>query len=194
MPQPRALTSAQSHEDLFIQHYDQLLAWDLQLSEGDRSQAKDLVQDAFVQFTFRRRDLNSIENLEGYFRGILRHLHLSQIRRAARASQGLNSAIDFEAAEVVLRTIDVRGQTQIQDELRSICHYASVRKESSITGSVLILRFFHRYYPTEAARIVRTSRQVVDNSLRIARREARAYLDDPNALAFMAKDAPIGPK
>jgi DNA-directed RNA polymerase specialized sigma24 family protein len=194
MSNPRTLTSAQSHEDIFIQHYDQLIVWALQLTEGDKSQAKDLVQDAFVQFTFRRRDLSSIENIEGYFRGILRHLHLSQIRRATRASKVLNSAIDFEAAEVVLRTVDTRGETQVQDELRSICHYACVRKETSITGSVLILRFFHGYYPTEAARIMRTSRQVVDNSLRVARREARAYLDNPNALAFIARDEPVDPR
>ncbi|HKZ81265.1 MAG TPA: sigma-70 family RNA polymerase sigma factor [Pyrinomonadaceae bacterium] len=194
MIKPRPLSSAKTHEDLFIQRYDQLLAWALQLTEGDRAQAKDLVQDAFVQFTFRQPDLNSIENLEGYLRGILRHLHLSQLRRAARASKVLHSAIDFEAAEVVLRTIDVRGQTQIQDELRSICHYACVRKESSSSGSVLILRFFHGYYPTEAARIMRTSRQVVDNSLRSARREARVYLEDPNFLTFMAKGAETVPR
>src|SRR5260370_39667216 len=123
MPQPRALTSAQSHEDLFIQHYDQLLAWALQLSEGDRSQAKDLVQDAYVQFTLHRRDLNSIDNLEGSLYGLLRHLHLSHLRRAARPSAGTQSLIAFESAELGLRAVDLRAQMQVQDELRLICRY-----------------------------------------------------------------------
>jgi DNA-directed RNA polymerase specialized sigma24 family protein len=40
-----------------------------------------------------------------------------------------------------------------------------VRKETSKAGSVLLLRFFRGYYPSELAQVLRTPRQVVDTWL-----------------------------
>jgi len=58
-------------------------------------------------------------------------------------------------------------------------------------GSVLLLRFFRGYYPSEVAQILRTPRQTIDNWVQIARREAKAYLNDPDGLTFMADKQPI---
>jgi len=87
--------------------------------------------------------------------------------------------------------IDPRDRLQAQEELRRVCHYACMRKETSKAGSVLILRFFHGYYPSEITKVIRGSRQAVDLRLRIARAEAKASLGNPEGLVFMnEKPAP----
>src|SRR5262245_42070068 len=83
MPKPWKMIAA-SHEDLFLERYERLLVWALQVTGRDRSLARDLVHDAFIQFTFTRPDLQAIDNLDGYLYGVLRHLHLSHLRRATR--------------------------------------------------------------------------------------------------------------
>ncbi len=47
---------------------------------------------------------------------------------------------------------------------------------------MLLLRFFHGYYPVEIAQVLRSPRRAVDDWLRIARREARLYLENPRRL------------
>src|SRR5262249_18571451 len=68
-----------------------------------------------------------------------------------------------------------------------------LRKETSKAASVLLLRFFHGYYPSEIALLLRTSRQAVDERLRLARSEAKLYLDDPQRLKFIAEGPPLKP-
>jgi DNA-directed RNA polymerase specialized sigma24 family protein len=72
---PRASSPTTDHEALFIERYQRLLGLALQLTEGDRERAEDIVHDAFIQFSFSRPDINQIENLEGYLYGMLRKLH-----------------------------------------------------------------------------------------------------------------------
>lgn len=185
-PSPNA-----SHDDLFIERYDRLLSWAIKLTDNNREMAEDLVQDAFVQFTFTRPELASILNLDAYLYGMLRHLHLSQVRRATRSRLQPLSIMEYESAETGLRSVDPRAQIQVQDELRHVCNYACVRKETAKVASVLILRFFHGYYPSEIVRLLRSSRAAVRERLRIARAEARLSLEDPKALGFIADDTAI---
>src|SRR5260370_27573677 len=167
------LKIASSHEELFADRYQRLLAWALQLTGNERELAEDLLHDAYVQFTFTQPDLGTIRNLDGYFYGMLRNLRLSQVRRETHNRLQQLSVIEYDSAEDGLRTIDLRDQLRVQDDLRQVCHYACVRKETARHASVLILRFFHGYYPSEIAQVLRTSRQAIDKSLLIARREAR---------------------
>src|SRR5262245_61056074 len=84
-PFSRELTDRElSHEDVFLQRYEWLLNWSLQLTRNDVELAEDLVHDAFIQFTLARPDLAAIHNLEGYLYGMLRNMHLSKLRRGAR--------------------------------------------------------------------------------------------------------------
>src|SRR5260370_20502317 len=159
-----------SHEDAFIERYARLMSQALHFTEGDQDRAQDLLHDAFIQFTLVRPDLEAITNLEGYLFVTLRNLRLSQVRRAAHHAHTLGSLASYDSLELGLRARDLRTQIQAQDELRLICNYATTRKETSKAGSILILRFFHGYYPSEAAQILRTPRRVVDNWLRLARR------------------------
>ena len=179
-----------SPEDVFVQRYDLLLKWSLSLTGNDRTQAEDLVHDAFIQFTVRRSELGAIENTDAYLNRMLRNMYLSQIRRSAVVQDPSFSIANFDSFEIGLRTIDSVERIDVQDELRQICQYACARKEGSKAGCVLILRFFHGYYPSEIAQILRTSRKAVDRYLLISRRESKIYLSDPNALRFTAKNSP----
>src|SRR6266545_1758157 len=173
------------HEELFMHRYERLLGWALQVTDHDRARAEDLVHDIFIQFTLSHPDIDRLHNVDGYLYTMLRNMHLSQIRRATRLRDAAPSLADFDSAELGIRTVDPRNQIQVREELRLICQYASVRKNSSKAGCVLILRFFQGYYPSEIARILRSNCAAVDQWLRIARREVRMYLDDRDSLTFI---------
>ena len=176
---------AKSHADLLIDRYQRLRAWALQLTEHDPERAQELLQDFFVHFTVSHPELDSIQDLDSYLFVVMRNLHLSHVRSASRTSQRVLSIVEFDSAEVGLWAADTRDRIRMQDELRAVCRYACLRKESSKAGSVLILRFFHGYYPEEIARVLRVTRPSVKEHLRLARAEARVYLDDPERLTFL---------
>src|SRR5712671_74278 len=185
---PSARTSSESptcHEDLFVQRYTSLREWALRLSGGDRLEADDLLHNAFLQFVLRRRDLSEIENLDAYLYGLLRRLRLSHARSALRRRQEPLAAVDYDTADMSLPGADVRELLQVREELRGVCEYACLRKGTSKAGSVLILRFFHGFYPKEIAKILRSPLRLANDWLRIARREARAYLEHPSTLRFL---------
>ncbi len=185
----KLLSRKASNEELFIERYDRLMRWSLQLTEQDHELAEDLLHDAFIQFTLSSADIDAIQNLEGYLYGMLRNLHLSQVRRTTRHRFQQLSIVEYESALIGLRSVDPRTQIQVQQELRQICQYACVRKESSKAGSVLILRFFHGYYPSEIVKILRSTRKAMDDRLRLARAEAKAALESPESLAFIGATA-----
>jgi RNA polymerase sigma factor (sigma-70 family) len=184
MLRPRAIR-ATDHEALFIERYQRLLGSALQLTEGNREWAEDLVHDAFIHFIFSRSDIDSIENLDGYLYGMLRKLHLSHMRRESRSRIRPHYLVEYDSAETGLHMIDPRDQLQVQEDLRRVCHYACTRKETSKAGSVLILRFFHGYYPSEITKVIHGSRQAVDLRLLRARAEAKANLANPERLVFI---------
>lgn len=176
---------SEAHEDVFLGRYTRLRAWAIQLTEGDRERAEDLVHSAYIQFTLTRPDLNAIVNLDGYFYRMLRNLYLSEVRRSLRQQHRALSIIDYDSAEIGLRAADPRQHIRLQDELRQVCQYACARKETSKAGSVLILRFLHGYYPREIAQVMRSTREAVEERLRVARSEASQYLTNPDSLRFM---------
>jgi RNA polymerase sigma factor (sigma-70 family) len=176
-------------EELFISRYTNLRDQAMRLTDRDAEEAEDLLHDAFIHFTLSQTPVENIQNLDGYLYTMLRNLKLSHARRLARTPQGYLSLIDYDSAEAGLNSTDPRDKIKVQDELRAICQYACVRKESSKAGSVLILRFFHGYYPQEIAQILRSPRSAVDNLLQTARRETRAYKADPDSLTFLHSNA-----
>src|SRR5215471_10360642 len=174
-----------THADAFIDRYERLRSWALQLTERDHERAEDLLHDAFIQFTLSRPDLNAIADLDGYLFVCLRNLHLSQMRRATRCASRELSIVEYDSAEVGLWAVDPRDQIKTQDELRTVCHYACRRRKTSKAGSVLILRFFHGYYPEEVGRVLRMTRPAVKDRLRLARAEAKLYLSDSDRLNLL---------
>ena len=181
----RTWPTTTSHEELFIERYSRLLQWSLKLANGDRQLAEDIVHDAFLQFTLGRPDLDEIQNLDGYLYTTLRNRFLSHVRRNAKSPIDRLSAIDYDSAEISLRASDPRTLMQVHEELLLICRYACERKETSKAGSVLILRFIHAYYPAEIARIMKGTRQAVDIWIRLARSEAKQYVENPRSLSLL---------
>src|SRR6266446_2615040 len=175
----------EAHEEVFLARYGKLRSWALQLTEHDSERAEDLVHDAYIQFTLAQPDLDAISNLNGYLYSLLRNLHLSQLRRSTRRQHRTISIVDYDSAEIGLRAADPRERIRLQDQLREVCKYACMRKETSKAGSVLILRFLHGYYPREIAQVMRCTREAVEERLRVARSEARQYLENPKSLRFL---------
>ncbi|MGH9905956.1 MAG: RNA polymerase sigma factor, partial [Pyrinomonadaceae bacterium] len=192
MPKPRAISPSTSHEEVFAQRYRWLMGWALRLTNHDREQAEDLVHDTFVHFMITQTDLRTIESIEGYLYGMLRNLHVSQVRRALRLRETafpIADILSISETASVQNELRMAGQKlQVQDELCRICQYASIRKHSSKVGSVVILRFFHGYYPNEIAAVTRSTRAGVDKMLQRARTEARLYLKDPESLSFLNQE------
>ncbi|MBO0859854.1 MAG: sigma-70 family RNA polymerase sigma factor [Chloracidobacterium sp.] len=186
----KTIATPSVHEDLFLARYDWMYGWALRFTHHDHQLAEDLVQDAFIQFILARPDLQEIENLDAYLYGMLRYMHLSSLRRGARMQDRALSIVEYDSVITGLRAADPRDRIHLRDQLRRVCQYTCIRKETSRAGGVLILRFFHGYYPGEIAKVIGSSRPMVEKYLRIARSETRLYLEDPGALAFLQDVTP----
>ncbi len=181
----------EKREQLFTERYESLLAWAMRLTNQQRDAAEDLVQDAFVQFVLGRTRLEEIENIDGYLRRMLRYMHVSRLSRSAQLlHDAALSVADYDSCRLGWTTIEPPRRMQAFEELHQICTYACARKESSRAGSVLILRFFHDYFPTEIASILNSSRHCVDQWQGLARREAKLFIDDPGRLRFVNNTRP----
>lgn len=184
----RLLKKSLSHEEVFLERYSSMLTWARNLTKNDAELPEDLVQEAYIQFVLTAPALNEIKNLDGYLYGLLRNLSLSHFRRETRTRLEQLSIYEFDSAEDSLITIDLRDQENARDELQRICSFLTIRKKSARTAGVFILRFFHGYFPSEIARILRTSRPAVDVRLMTARKEIRAFLDNPKDVKFIGFD------
>ena len=181
-----------TREHLFTERYERLLTWALRLTNQHRASAEDLVQDAFIQFTRARTSLDSIENLDGYLRGMLRNMHISRISRwTQQVNENALSLADYDSFDLSWNAVEIQDRMQAQEQLRQICRYACIRKETSRAGSVLILRFLHDYSPSEIGRVLCSSRHCADQWQRLARREVKLYLDNPGQLRFVTSQPPM---
>ena len=193
LDQRRVATQPDEHrERLFTDRYGDLLAFAMRLTEYRRDVAEDLVQDAFVQFILGRTRLEEIENIDGYLKTMLRFMNISRINRSAQLlhDESALSFADYDSCRLGWTAIEPPRRMQASEELHQICTYACSRKESSRAGSVLILRFFHDYFPTEIARILNSSRQCVDQWQTLARREVKLFMNKPGRLRFVNGKAP----
>ncbi|HYK20000.1 MAG TPA: sigma-70 family RNA polymerase sigma factor, partial [Pyrinomonadaceae bacterium] len=182
----------ENREQLFTERYQGLLAWALRLTH-DREAAEDLVQDAFIQFVLGRSRLEEIENIDGYLRRMLRYMHCSRISRSTQhLHETALSLADYDSFRIGWTAVEPSRRVQASEELYQICSYACSRKESSKAGSVLILRFFHNYFPTEIASVLNSSRTSVDQWQRVARREAKLFMNRPGRLRFVNAKALLG--
>lgn len=169
-----------NHEEIFEEHYSWLMRWALRLTEGNQGEAEDLVHDLFIQLVRLRPRIHSdLDGVRGYLYTMLRNMHLSKLRRAQRSPICELLVVDYDSLEQGVRSISSRSQSAVWKELWQICEYACERKKSSRSASVLILRFLLAYFPSEIARILKTTRVPVDKYLHAARREARLCVSRP---------------
>jgi RNA polymerase sigma factor (sigma-70 family) len=177
-------------EQLFTERYASLRLWAVHLTNQE-SAADDLVQDAFVQWMLGRTRLEEIENIDGYLRTMLRNMHFSRISRAAqRLQETALSVADYDSGLLGWTAVEPPRRLQASEDLHQICAYACFRKESSKAGSILILRFFHNYFPTEIASVLNSSRNCVDQWQRLARREVKLFMNKPGGLRFVNGETP----
>ncbi len=179
MASPQPAAPVPNHECVFADRYPLLVKWAGLITGGDEVLAQDLVHDAYVQFVLARPDLTRIQSLDRYLYGMLRNLYVSHLRRATRMPENTLLVVDYDSVEISLKYADDRERLRVLDELWQACEYVCVRKETSRSGSIMILRFFHGYYPAEIARITGNSRAAVSESLRTAREEIQQYLRSP---------------
>ena len=185
----RIATHTSPQEELFLTKYVRLCEWAQKLTQNDRERAEDLVHDLYLQLVHACPNLDAVTNLDGYLYRTLYNLNISQLRRRANSQVQSLSVVDFDSAESSLRAADPRELIRYQDDLRQVCHYASIRKESSKAGTALILRFLHGYFPREIALVMKCTREAVEERLRLARNEARQFLQNPTQLRFLPKPA-----
>ena len=162
----------------------------MQLTHHDRERAEDLVQEVFAQFATAHTDLSVVQNIPAYLYTTLRNIHVSQVRLAGRSHGQAQSIVDYSGAEAALEATDPYSVFHAQDQLRRVCQYACLRKQTSRAGSVLILRYFHGYHVSEIAGILRGTFQAVRQQLTFARNEARLFLENPQALKVIQHASP----
>lgn len=176
-----------SHEEIFIGLYSRLRGWAIQIAQRDYELAEDLLHDAFIQFTVAQPDLREILNTEAYLYGLIRNLHLSHLRKKARRNKYTSLIIDFETMRIGLKSLKILDNYQVQEELKRVCYFLCLRKESSKSASVMLLRFFHGYFPGEIASVMRATPQVVKVRLNSARNEAKSVIEDPQTIKTIEK-------
>jgi RNA polymerase sigma factor (sigma-70 family) len=176
-----------NHEEVFINSYARLRGWAIQIARQDQELAEDLLHDAFIQFTSAQPELNSINNTEAYLYGVIRNLHLSYLRKKTRRDKFTPSIIDFETMRLGLKSAKFLDNFQAQEQLKRICYFLCLRKESSKSASVMIIRFFHGYFPVEIAQVMRANSQVVKVRLNTARNEAKSVIEDAQIIQTIEK-------
>jgi len=168
-------------DELFLQRYDVALKWALKITKYDHELAEDLVHNFYLQFEKIFRDGKSVNIacFDSYIYVSLRNIYTSHLRKSIKQREKETLAVeDFLFAD------DPRKQIKTREKLFAVCRYACLRKETSISSSVLILRYFHGYFPSEVARVLKSSRNVVEVRLAFARRESIAYLENPEEFDF----------
>jgi RNA polymerase sigma factor (sigma-70 family) len=184
-----------SHEDLFLGHYAWLVKRASQITQGRRDEADDLVQDLYIQLVHTRPNLDfgDDERVRGYLFNMMRNLSVSNARRAGRDALSNLLVIDYESAEFALASVDRSKLVQVRSALGRVCEYTCSRMQTSRSASVLALRFFLGYYPSEIVRILQTTPVAVDKLLQAARLEARVLLERPGTLRFLGQEIPLTP-
>jgi RNA polymerase sigma factor (sigma-70 family) len=185
-----------SHEELFLDHYSSLVERALQITRKRRDEANDLVHDLYVLLIRTRPDIDISDDdrVRGYLYTMLRNLSVSKARRAGLDALSSLLIVDYESVEYGLACVDRSRLILVRSDLARVCEYACIRRDTSRSASVLILRFFFGYYPSEIARILQVTRVAIEKHLQAAREEARVYLERPGMLRFMGQSIPLPPK
>lgn len=166
------------YADVFLEKYDSIKKWALQITNYNFELAEDLVHDVFLKLQ-NRAVAASTHNVDAYLYVSLKNHFQTKIRK--EASEEFISLTDNDFLANSILTFDPRRQLKIHDQLYAICRYACYRKDSSIAGSVLIFKFFHGYYVSEISRLIRRKRNAVEARLVKVRFELARHLENPDA-------------
>lgn len=179
-----------NYDQLFLERYDDIYKWALQLTKFNHELSEDLVHSTYVRFRnlHENSHLSDINNIDGYLYITLKNSYISYLRKNQYTRELTAPMVaSYKPISDIIFMIDPREQIKVRDELLAICYYACLRKDSSISSSILLLRFFHGYYPSEIARILKSARNAVEARLLSARKEAVAYLNNPDEFDYISR-------
>jgi DNA-directed RNA polymerase specialized sigma24 family protein len=179
---------SRTHEAIFLNHYDWLLDWAGQLSQGASQEAEDLVQDLYVRFVQMRSgpDFTDDYQIRAYLYTSLKNLFISRKLRSGRDAVSGLLAVDFDSVEFAISAVDRSQLLHVRGDL-AICEYACIRRKTNRAASALILRFFLGYLSTEVMALLKAKRSNVDTLIETARLEGKAYLNRPGVLRFLSR-------
>ena len=171
---------SRDHETIFLNHYDWLLDWARQHTQGASEEAEDLVQVyvRFVQMT-SGPEFTDEDEIRAYLYTSLKNLFISKKLRSGRDAVSGLLAVDFDSVEFAISAVDRSQLLHVLSDLAGICEYACIRRKTNRAASALILRFFLGYLSTEVMVLLRAKRSNVDTLIETARLEAKAYLSRP---------------
>lgn len=178
----------------FQDNYETLQRWALQITAFDHGLAEDILHDAFLRFHNGSPKTDDVRNIDGYVYTALRNSFRSHVRKRSRLRSLHLSIYDLEIAAPNLLSDDPAPYMRTKEDLRAICEFVCKRKSRSIAASILILRFFHGYYPGEISRLLNRSRNAVETRLLQIRRETIQHLqgtmhEGPNSGSPISADS-----
>jgi RNA polymerase sigma factor (sigma-70 family) len=169
----------------FQENYETLQRWALQITAFDRGLADDILHDAFLRLHKGQvNGVDEVRNLDGYVYTAIRNSYRSHLRKHSRRRSLHLSIFDVELSAPQLLSDDPSTYMRTKDDLRAVCEFACKRKSKSIAASILILRFFHGYYPGEISRLLNRSRNAVETRLMGIRREVIEHLSGTTKEAY----------
>ena len=192
MTSPRLLKfekKSRDNETIFLNHYDWLLDWARQHTQGAPEEAEDLVQDLYVRFVQMQSgpSFTDDDQIRAYLYTSLRNLVISKKLRSGRDAVSGLLAVDFDSVAFAMSAVDRSQLLHVRSDLAGICEYACIRRKTNRAGSALILRFFFGYLSTEVMALLKAKRSNVDTLIETARLEAKAYLNRPGVLRFLSR-------
>jgi RNA polymerase sigma-70 factor (ECF subfamily) len=170
----RVITPAfsESFEQIFREHSEFIYRTAYRVT-GSVEDAEDVVQTLFVQLLRREMPEGFDKNPKAYLYRSAVNTSLNLIRTKRRTVL----TADFDEIEAPVAWGEVRGQNQIEDQLRTAMAELSPR-----AAEILVLRHVHGYSDVEIARLLGTSRGTIAVSLfrtrARLRKSIRAYLGD----------------
>jgi RNA polymerase sigma factor (sigma-70 family) len=172
---------AKYYDRFFEDNYVLLKSLALRITKKNYDDSDELLHDFYVKLA-QSAPVEIPKNINAYLFIALKNSYRSVIRKRMNHEDVLSFEEDFLSN--TLFDEKTANRLILEEKLRAICKYACLRKETSISGSVVVLRYFHGYYASEVSRIIRRSRNAVEARLVAARREINQYLANPDAVQF----------
>lgn len=187
-----ALARSVSLTDAIQENYPKLIRWAGQITRNDQPGSEDLVQDLFLKSLQTNSLAIDIENIDSYLYKSLRNAHISRQRRQSLRSE--TSMEDDLFVKLEHLSVDPRLALGVRELLAEICYFACVRKDSSISASILLLRYFHGYFTAEVVKLLKRPRSSIESRLADARRELKSRLLSGDITRISPHDRALSPE
>ena len=128
MPSPKPLKfekKSRDRETIFLNHYDWLLDWARQHTQGASEEAEDLVQDLYVRFVQMKSGptFTDDDQVRAYLYTSLKNLFISKKLRSGRDAVSGLLAVDFDSVEFAMSAVDRSQLLNVRSDLAAICEY-----------------------------------------------------------------------